>query len=324
MAQALRVSAYEVAVIGRQTLRGGRRLQQRLRLRGQHPLQHSGAIIFPARHRRLVEQANSARMSGRVLRARECVHPPQCAQRQQHFTASQVNLERQEVRLQAVQRVLLQQGQSLGRLTQRIRHRGELKASLLLFLLALRGRLLLLRGLRARHVLLLLAALLVLQGLQGLLLLILLGLLLEELLPRLALLPPLLVGRLRLRVAHHLLVGEAEVAPQGPACGAHIEAVIVHMLLHLEQRHVRAQRHLAQAVRVEVELVLHDVLKVLAHRKQLTERLAILLGAEMGIPGGRLVPDALHLVQIVTVVAVLGEQTDGFLRFGDHVRVQHV
>jgi hypothetical protein len=40
----------------------------------------------------LVEEANSARMCGRVLRARECVHPPQRAQRQQHFTAPQVNL----------------------------------------------------------------------------------------------------------------------------------------------------------------------------------------------------------------------------------------
>ena len=52
-----------------------------------------------------------------------------------------------------------------------------------------------------------------------------------------------------------------------------VEDVLVDRVLHAQHLHVRAQRHLAHTVCVEVELVLLEVVKVLDHRQQDLQRL---------------------------------------------------
>ena len=49
--------------------------------------------------------------------------------------------------------------------------------------------------------------------------------------------------------------------------------VVVDGVLHAQHGHVSTQRHLAHAVRMEIKLVLHKVVKVLYCRQQDLQRL---------------------------------------------------
>ncbi len=56
---------------------------------------------------------------------------------------------------------------------------------------------------------------------------------------------------------------------------AHLEEVrvVIDVILHANHCHVRAQGHLARAVAVEVELVLHKVCEVLVHSQEALQSL---------------------------------------------------
>lgn len=71
------------------------------------------------------------------------------------------------------------------------------------------------------------------------------------------------VGLLRGRHVLQRVRVEAQVHAHGHAHAAEVEGVRAQHVLQPQQPHVRAQRHLAHAVRVEVELVLHYLREVL-------------------------------------------------------------
>mmetsp|Transcript_50868 Transcript_50868/g.162818 ORF Transcript_50868/g.162818 Transcript_50868/m.162818 type:complete len:486 (-) Transcript_50868:690-2147(-) len=164
---------------------------------------------------------------------------------------------------------------------------------------------------------------------RGLLLLPPLGLRLE--LPKLALvLLPLRRGHvfhgLLLRRGRGLTGGavvQCQVAADRPLHRPREEVVAVESVLHAEHLHVGPQRHLAEAVAVEIELVLLNVIEVLSYGQVLLQRLAVALLAHLRVAVLDLVPHALHVVQVVHVVAVFGEEHHRGLRLRHLVRAEH-
>ena len=69
------------------------------------------------------------------------------------------------------------------------------------------------------------------------------------------------------------LVQEEQVGLDGAPGSLAVVHVPVHLILHAQHLHIRAQRHLAQAVGVEVELILLEVLKVLEDMQKHLESL---------------------------------------------------
>lgn len=68
-------------------------------------------------------------------------------------------------------------------------------------------------------------------------------------------------------------VGQVHVHLHGRPGGLEEGGGAVHPVLHPQQRQVRPQGHLADAVRVEVELVLFDLREMLRHSQQVLQRL---------------------------------------------------
>mmetsp|Transcript_27403 Transcript_27403/g.56091 ORF Transcript_27403/g.56091 Transcript_27403/m.56091 type:complete len:290 (-) Transcript_27403:991-1860(-) len=100
--------------------------------------------------------------------------------------------------------------------------------------------------------------------------------------------------------------------------------MLVQRVLTAQQPDVCPQRHLPEAVGVEVELVLDDVGEVFVDGRQLLQRLAVRARAQAVLPELDLVPHALHVEEVVGVVAILGEERDDALRELPPVRPQRV
>mmetsp|Transcript_124347 Transcript_124347/g.348258 ORF Transcript_124347/g.348258 Transcript_124347/m.348258 type:complete len:440 (+) Transcript_124347:267-1586(+) len=143
------------------------------------------------------------------------------------------------------------------------------------------------------------------------------------------LLPLLLV--LQLLLVRGAQLGARTVAvlrrrPDGLAAGSHVEELQVDLegvlrrtpvelvreepVLHAEHGHVRLQGRLLQAIVVEIELVLGDVVEVLEGLVVLLQRLAVVLLPVVAPAHGGLVPHALHVVQVGGLgrVGLLGEE----------------
>mmetsp|Transcript_7425 Transcript_7425/g.21065 ORF Transcript_7425/g.21065 Transcript_7425/m.21065 type:complete len:395 (-) Transcript_7425:1532-2716(-) len=95
-----------------------------------------------------------------------------------------------------------------------------------------------------------------------------------------------------------LHVEELEVDLDGILGGPPVELVGVESVLHAEHSDVGLQGRLLQAVVVEVELVLGNVGEVLERLVELLQRLAVPLLPVVAPAHGRLVPHALHVVQV--------------------------
>jgi len=89
---------------------------------------------------------------------------------------------------------------------------------------------------------------------------------------------------------------------------SHEKLVLVDGILATQQRDICAQRHFAEAIRVEVKLVLNNVDEMRVYRLELLERFAIQIVAQAAAPELNLKPHTLHVKEIVGVVAVLCEE----------------
>mmetsp|Transcript_15251 Transcript_15251/g.46072 ORF Transcript_15251/g.46072 Transcript_15251/m.46072 type:complete len:297 (-) Transcript_15251:1394-2284(-) len=110
------------------------------------------------------------------------------------------------------------------------------------------------------------------------------------------------------------VVGEVDVDLDGGPGGLEEGGGGIQAVLHAQQVQVRPQGHLADAVRMEVELVLLELREVLRHRQQVLQRPAIVLAAEPGTAALDLVPHALHVEQAVHLVPVLSKHGCGGFR----------
>mmetsp|Transcript_17439 Transcript_17439/g.49859 ORF Transcript_17439/g.49859 Transcript_17439/m.49859 type:complete len:579 (+) Transcript_17439:497-2233(+) len=115
-----------------------------------------------------------------------------------------------------------------------------------------------------------------------------------------------------------LLVMDAQVAEHRAVRSGGEEAVAAHALDQAQHTDVRPHRELAEAIGVEVELVLLKVVKVLLDALEELEGHAQVVLAHVGHSCFNLEPHALHVHEIATAVAlVLGEERNDVLALLD-------